>query len=233
MKLNMPGLRTRGQHWRTPWWALAASLLLWARVVSATTFTTSLDRDAIDLGEKATLDLTFEGGGPQGTPALPNIPGLSLSYVGPSSQFSFVNGQTSSTITHHFSITPLRPGVYTIPALSVEIDGTVYNSQPLKLKVAQPSAPSQADMNSGSEVAFAKVVMPTVDHLYVGQSTSAELQIWLRDDVQNFGNLQMTGLPADGFNVGKLTERARHRTQAGNRVYTIIPIAIPDRKSVV
>ncbi len=227
MKLNMPGLWTRGQPWRTLLGALVAGLFLWTNLVSATTFTTSLDRDTIDLGERATLDLTFEGGGPQGTPALPNIPGLNLAYVGPSSQFSFVNGQTSSTITHHFSVTPQRPGVYTIPTLSVEIDGTVYNSQPLKLTVSQPNTPSQADMNSGSEVAFAKVVMPTADHLYVGQATSAELQIWLRDDVQNFGNLQMTGLPADGFNVGKLTERPRHRTQAGNRVYTIIPIAIP------
>jgi len=226
MKLTMPDLLARWRRWTAVWCALMAGFLLWGHAGRAATFTTSLDRDAMELGETATLDLTFEGGGPAGTPALPNIPGLNISYVGPSSQFSFVNGQTSTTVTHHFTVTASRPGVYTIPGLSIDVDGTTLNSQPLKLTVAQPNAPSATSINSGSQVAFAKVVLPEKDHLYVGEMTSAELQIWLRDDVQNFGNLQLTALPADGFNVGKLAERARHRTQLGNHVYTVIPISI-------
>jgi len=194
--------------------------------MEAATFTTALDRDTIELGDTATLDLTFEGGEPSGTPALPNIPGLNIAYVGPSSQFSFVNGQTSSTVTHHFTVTAQKPGVYTIPGLEVEVDGTKLASQPLKLTVGQPNPPSSASINSGSEVAFARVVLPNKDHLYAGEMTSAELQIWLRDDVQNFGNLQLTALPADGFNVGKLTEHPRHQSRLGNRVYTIIPISV-------
>ena len=226
MNLNMPGLLARRRCWTLVWCALMAGFLLWSHAGRATTFTTSLDRDTMDLGEKATLDLTFEGGGPSGTPSLPNIPGLDIAYGGPSSQFSFVNGQTSSTVTHHFTVTATRPGVYTIPGLSIDVDGTTLTSQPLKLTVTQPNAPSAASINSGSQVAFAKVVLPDKDHLYVGEMTSAELQIWLRDDVQNFGNLQLTAMPADGFNVGKLSERARHRTQLGNRIYTVIPISI-------
>ena len=226
MKLNMPCHTTCFARWRVGWCALVVGLLLWACSAPAATFTTSLDRDSIGLGESVMLDLTFEGGGPSGTPALPAIPGLSIAYNGPSSQFSFVNGQTSSTITHHFTVTAQQPGVYTIPALTVQVDGTQLTSQPLKLTVTRPSEPSAADINSGTQVAFAKVVMPAVDHLYVGEVTTAEMQIWLRDDVQNFGNLQLTALPADGFNVGKLTERPRIRKRVGNRVYTIIPISI-------
>jgi len=226
MKLNMPGGKARRWRWPRPAGALAAAWLLWGQAAWAATFTTALDRDAMNLGESATLDLTFEGGSPGGTPTLPNIPGLNITYVGPSSQFSFVNGQTSSTVTHHFTVTAARPGVYTIPGLAIDVDGTTLTSQPMKLTVAAPQAPSTASINSGSQVAFAKVVLPNTDHLYVGEVTSADLEIWLRDDVQNFGNLQLTAMPADGFNVGKLTERARHRTQLGNRVYTVIPISI-------
>ena len=226
MKLNMPGLWARGRRWTVVWCALVAAFLLWGQAGRATTFTASLDRDAMELGDRATLDLTFEGGGPSGTPSLPNIPGLNIAYGGPSSQFSFVNGQTSSTVTHHFTVTATRPGVYTIPGLAIDVDGTTLTSQPLRLTVNQPNTPSAESINSGSQVAFAKVVLPNKDHLFVGELTSAELQIWLRDDVQNFGNLQLTAMPADGFNVGKLTERARHRTQLGNHVYTVIPIAI-------
>ncbi len=226
MNLNMRGWTSGWRRWHAAGCALVAGILLAGQTASAATFTTSLDREAMELGESATLDLTFEGGGPSGTPTLPNIPGLNISYVGPSSQFSFVNGQTSSTVTHHFTVTASRPGVYTIPGLSIDVDGTTLSSQPLKLTVAQPQAPSAASINSGSQVAFAKVILPNKDHLYVGEVTSAELEIWLRDDVQNFGNLQLTALPADGFNVGKLTERPRHRTQLGNRVYTVIPVSI-------
>ena len=205
--------------------ALIAGCVCWGLTARATTFATSLDRDAIGLGETATLSLTFEGGGPQGTPSLPEIPGLHIAYIGPSSEVSFVNGQQSSSVTHQFSVTASRPGVYTIPALQIQLDGTQLTSQPLKLSVAQPATPSAADVNNGSQIAFVKLALPK-KQMYVGEVATAELQIWLRDDVQNFGNLQLPSTPSDGFNVGKMTERPRYRTQLGNRVYTIVPIAI-------
>ena len=79
-------------------WILAA-MCLGLAPAQAATFTATLDRDTISIGESATLSLTFEGGQPKNTPQIANIPGLQISYVGPSSQFSFVNGQTSSTVT--------------------------------------------------------------------------------------------------------------------------------------
>ncbi|MEI9866181.1 MAG: BatD family protein [Limisphaerales bacterium] len=47
--------------------------------------------------------------------------------------------------------------------------------------------------------------------------------------MQNFGNFQLTGSPTDGFNAGKIIElqHQRRREQIGNRVYTVIPLAMP------
>src|SRR5208282_3919562 len=83
---------------------LLAVLGLGGAPVRAVTFTAAFDRDTIALGETATLSLTFEGGQPGSTPQIRDIPGLQIVYVGPSSQFSFVNGQTSSTVTYHFTV---------------------------------------------------------------------------------------------------------------------------------
>ena len=47
---------------------------------NAASFTASLDRDSIALGESATLTLKFEGDLPQSEPSLPEIPG-SVSYT--------------------------------------------------------------------------------------------------------------------------------------------------------
>jgi hypothetical protein len=225
MNMCLVGSPARGRRWRAALLALIANCLCWAFTASATTFSTALDPESINVGETATLSLTFEGGGPQGTPSLPDITGLHIAYVGPSSQFSFVNGQTTSTITHHFTVTADRPGVYTIPALSIAIDGTTYTSDALKLTVTQPGAPNDAAINSGTQIAFAKLALPR-KQLYVGETTTAELQIWLRDDIINYGNLQIPNVAADGFNVGKMGERQPHRVQRGNRVYTVIPIVI-------
>ncbi|MGH7975191.1 MAG: BatD family protein [Limisphaerales bacterium] len=193
--------------------------------VCAATFTASLDRDTIALGESATLSLTFEGGSPQNTPEVPDIPGLQISYVGPSSQFSFINGQTSSTVTHHFTVTPRQTGEFTIPALTADVDGQQLTSQPITLTVTKPETPTTAAVDSGSQVAFMKLGLPE-KKLYPGEVVAAQLRIYFRDDVQNFGNFQFTAMPADGFTIGKMAQGSTQRAQIGNHTYSVIPLAI-------
>jgi hypothetical protein len=53
---------------------------------------------------------------------------------------------------------------------------------------------------------------------------TAQLQICLRDDVENFANFQFTGQPADGFTISKMAQGQQQRAQIGNRVYTVIPL---------
>ncbi len=193
--------------------------------LDAATFTASLDRDTIALGETATLSLTFEGSQPKGTPQIKDVPGLQINYVGPSSQFSYINGQTSSTITYHFTVTAARSGEYTIPALTVQVDGQLLNSEPLKLTVTQPNAPPAQAINSGSEIAFMKLSLPK-DKVYAGEVLVARLDIYLRNDVQNFGNFHFTATPADGFTIGKMVENTKQQAQIGNRIYTDVPLSL-------
>jgi BatD DUF11 like domain len=201
--------------------------LLWLAMIPAhaASFTASLDSDALTLGQSATLVLTFEGGTPQNTPEVPDIPGLQISYVGPSSQFSFINGRTSSTVIHHFTVTPQRTGNFVIPALNAEVDGVRLTSQPLRLRVVPPSAASASQIDSGSQIAFMKLTMPE-DKVYTGEIITANLEIYLRDDVRNFGNFQFTATPADGFTMGKMSEGQGRRVQIGNHVYTVMPVTM-------
>jgi len=202
---------------------LLAGLCLGDARLHAATFTASLDRDTLALGESATLSLTFEDGSPRNVPAPPNVPGLQIAYVGPSSQFSFVNGETKSTVTYNFTLSPRQTGDFSIPALVADVGGQALSSQPLKLTVTQPNAPPPAAVNSGSEIAFLKLSLPKKE-VYSGEVIMARLDIYLRDDVQNFGNFQFTGTPANGFTVGKMVETSKQRAQIGNRVYTDVPL---------
>ncbi len=207
--------------------ACLAVLIFGAVTARAASFTASLDRDTMTLGESATLSLTFEGGQSKNVPT-PSVPGLQIVNTGNSQNFSIINGAMSSTVTVTFSVTARQPGEFTIPALKADVNGQQLSTKPLKLTVTTASAPSAAAVNSGNEVAFLKLAFPK-SKIYVGESAVARLELYLRDDVQNFGNFQLNNTPADGFSPGKITDlqNQRRRVQVGNRVYTVIPYAVP------
>jgi hypothetical protein len=188
-------------------------------------FTATLDRDAITLGESATLSLAFEGAQPGSVPT-PSVAGLQIIQAGTSQNMSWINGAMSSTVTVSFSVTPQREGEFTIPALTVDANGQQLSTAPLKLTVTRASAPSANAVNSGSEVAFLKFSLPK-DRVFVGESVVGHLDLYLRDDVQNYGNFQLTGLPTDGFSAGKIVQGSNRRAQVGSRVYTVVPLSVP------
>jgi hypothetical protein len=204
--------------------AVFLCLAMTVSVARAASFTASLDRDSISLGETATLSLSFEGAQPKNVPT-PDVPGLEFVNSGTSQNVSFINGAMSSTVTVSYSVTPERTGRFVIPAMTADVNGQRISSQPIELTVLQANAPPAAAINSGSEVAFMKLILPR-RKVYSGETLVAELQIFLRDDVQNFGNFQMNSTIADGFVIGKSAEGTRFRTQVGSRAYTVIPLSL-------
>jgi hypothetical protein len=216
-----------GRSWRgccLP--ALVVGAALWmAASATGASFRATLDRETIMLGEDAGLSLTFEDASPGDPPAIPNVPGLRIEYIGPSSSFSFINGRTTSTLSFNYRVTPQRAGEFTIPAIAVSVGGRTLQSAPLRLRVTPPSAPPPEAVQAGSQPAFLRLVLPKPE-LYLGEPVAAELQLCLRQDVQSFGNFQLTALPADGFSVGRNAPGARRRVQIGNAVYTLVPIQL-------
>src|SRR5208283_5008464 len=128
--------------------ACLAVLIFGAVSARAASFTASLDRDTMTLGESATLSLTFEGGQSKNVPT-PSVPGLQIVNTGNSQNFSIINGAMSSTVTVAFSVTARQPGEFTIPALKADVNGQPLSTKPLKLTVTTASAPSAAAVNSG------------------------------------------------------------------------------------
>ena len=208
------------------WRALLAAALLHGAAFAAT-FTATLDRDTLTLGENATLALTFAGAPPRTVPT-PAVPGLQIAQNGTSQSMSIVNGAVSSTVTVNFSVTPQREGEFTIPALAADVGGQQLATEPLKLMVSKAAAPSAEAVNSGNEVAFMKLIFPK-QKIYTGESALARLELYLRDDVSGLNGFQLTGSTTDGFSAGKTVElqNQRHRAQVGNRAYTVIPLTLP------
>jgi len=136
-----------------------ACAVLFSRSLLAATLTATLDRDAITLGERATLSLTFSGATPQSVPT-PEVAGLQIDYVGQSSHVNIVQNQISSSVSHSFYVTPHQVGDFVIPAITADVGGEKLTTQPIRIKVLKPGAPSAEAINSGSQLAFLKLSLP-------------------------------------------------------------------------
>src|SRR5262249_43730073 len=82
-----------------------------------------LDRTDVAVGEEADLAVTVEGAQDAPAPSLGTVDGVSIRYVGPSSQLSIVNGRTSSSVTHVSSVSALKAGVLKIEPITIEYGG--------------------------------------------------------------------------------------------------------------
>ncbi len=206
---------------------LLVAVVLFSSAAWAATFTASLDRDTITVGESVTLSLAFEGAQPRTIP-IPSVPGLQIARAGTSQINNIINGVSSEIFTVAFSVTATQAGEFTIPGLTADVSGQSLTSSPLKLSVSAAAAPTADAVNSGNEIAFMKLIFPK-PRIYVGETAVARLEIYLREDVQNLANFQLTSSPTEGFSAGKLVElqNQRRRVQVGNRIYTVIPLAVP------
>jgi len=133
-----------------------------------------------------------------------------------------VQQQITPSVSHNFSITPQRAGEFVIPAMTVDAGGERLATQPLKLKVLKPEAPPPGAVESGSQLAFLRLVLPKKE-LYVGETIAIQLELYLHSSVRNVSQFQLTAFPSDGCNVGKLIQRENRRSQVGNTLYTVIP----------
>jgi len=226
-------LKLKNDGCSRPGWARLAAcfslaLLAVAGRLSAASFTATLDRDTIQVGESATLSLRLEGGTATGTPGLPAIPNLNVAYAGPMHVDMNINGQRSSIDTYTFSVTPTQPGEYAIPALRANVDGKILTSQPLQLKAVKASAAAEG----GEQLAFLRLIVPKSE-AFVGEVIEVQAQLYLREGVANaqqvfqwFENLGSGAFKAEGFSLLKTAQSQQlQRTQVGNGIYVFATLS--------
>jgi hypothetical protein len=218
--------------------AAMAGLIALATVTSAgaAAVTEQIEPAQITLGQTAQLTITASGDAHSAL-APPVIPGLEFVAVGQSSQMQSINGQTSTTSSVIYQVTPQRAGIYTIPAMA-------QGSQPQLLRVLPVSAGSAAAFpdTAGAPAlppaavsglatgatrltpdgsAFVRLRLPK-HQLYVGESIPVDIQVGMREGLV----ASLNGLPTlngDAFTLDKLsTQPDRADEVIGGRPFTVL-----------
>ncbi|MGZ8900598.1 MAG: BatD family protein, partial [Limisphaerales bacterium] len=203
--------RSRIHSWFPLGLFIPALLVTSLAAQGAITATAQLDRATIMTGETAALTVVVEGGAPQSAEPLPPIAGLTVQYRGISQNITSINGRTSIKHLLNYTVSARQPGQFTIPSITLTVDGSQYATQPVKITV------TKADPVTQNRYAFLRLNLPKTE-VYVGEVIPIELQLYVVDAE----NLQAPQLKSDGFVVHKQLENTGSQAQIGNILYSVL-----------
>lgn len=185
-------------------------------------FTASLDRNSVVLGEQVTLTLEFKDGQPQQVSDIQPIDGLQrVSPWNQSSSVSIVNGEQSMVVSYSLELATTRVGEFVIPPFHVKMNGQDFESPALRLKViaSDPSAPPPS---FAAKPAFLWIVVPKTN-LYVNESVVAEFRVYVRSDMRPSPSLDLAP-DGNGLTFSKFAEGPTYQRRVGNAVFRVFPM---------
>ncbi len=155
----------------------------------------TVEPSLISLMDRAVLKIQFLN--TKGDVAqIPNIDGLKIDYQGPQTQYSLVNGKSSSSVTHTYLVTPTKVGDYTIGPVQIKFKG---GEKTLSTKLRVITAKDDPQSQKLSEIMFSRISTDRED-VYVNEPFQLDLKIYVRSDKridERFGI--QGGLPESGL----------------------------------
>ena len=110
----------------------------------------SLDKDVVQVDDEISLTVRIIGSARNvQAPHLPAFQGFDSFYTGRTSQFTFVNGRSSTTVEFSYVLVPKVPGRYTLEPIPVWIEGKSFQTQPLQVEVLGPQVQTPQPVSPG------------------------------------------------------------------------------------
>jgi hypothetical protein len=220
--------------------ACLALLLIVAAPVLAqgnVTVTAEVDRTGVSTDDLLTLTLTVAGDFQQlGEPQLPLLTGFNLAGSSRSSQFSMVNGVVTARTVFTYRLQPTAPGSLTIEPITVQVNGSAFQTEPITVEVVQGTAPpptSQSAAPAGEEPSVPPpgalegqdfYVATDVDNPspFVGQQIIYRFRFY---QAVNLFNQPLLNLPAfSGFWTEALAPNRVYEQTAAGRLYRVTEV---------
>jgi hypothetical protein len=194
-------------------------------------FEATVDRKAVSLGESLQLNLSFHGTQSVSRPDIGEIEGFQARYRGPSTRMSIVNGQVSSSVTHSYTLIPLKTGKFEIGPFSAALDGKTFTSQSLTIEVVSgPSPPAGRTQESSvgqeaiSEEQLEDRIFLTIEaekkNLFVNESVPLSVKLY----VNRLGvkDIQYQKLDQEGFSIEGFEQPKQYCQTIGGIAYDVI-----------
>lgn len=181
-------------------------------------FSASIDRERLYVGESLILTLTIANGKPSNLTSFPDIDGIQVKPLGTKSNISWINGEQMQSQSYDYLLTPERPGKFTIPKFVVTVNGRIFSSEPKTFEALARDVSNDTAGASDLELygAFLQIVNPP-EKVYVGQVIPIELRLYYIEG----GNISYPTLDGEGWSFGKVTGNEMGRQVLNGRYFNL------------
>jgi hypothetical protein len=176
----------------------------------------TVDRSTVAPGESIQLRVAVNGG--SGDVDLSGLEDFKVLSQGTSSSVQIVNGHMSRETNYNYMLLPRRQGRLTIPALAVDVDGSIHHSQPINITVEDhPTAGSDQFENQEAWVT-AEVSDETP---YEGQQFTYTFRLFNTVQIQD---ARIQAPEFDGFSAKEIKDRRTFRKILNGRETVVTEI---------
>ncbi|HUI25620.1 MAG TPA: BatD family protein, partial [Candidatus Kryptonia bacterium] len=199
---------------------LLAVLMCTAASAADLTVRAQLDRSQARVGDPVDLAVEVSGAQNAPAPALASADGLSVRYVGPSTQVSIVNGQMSASVTHHFSVAALKEGTFTLGPIRIEYNGKTYDAGSVTLQglAGNARAAGQAGAPAGEQLRL--VLSAAKSEAYLHERIPLSLKLYVGS--VRVSDVQYPTIAGDGFALEKFGEPQQRQEQTPQGTFQVV-----------
>lgn len=196
-------------------WVLAFCLGLgFQQSADAATVQARYERNPVPVGQAATLVVEVQDGRPSAPPRVQPIPGITLGYVGESTQITFAGGRNSMVFSYRYQVLANGPGEYQLPPVTLTVDNQPQTVRPPLLTVTPSNLPSQ---DAANQPAFLQLNVAKTN-AYIGEIIPMSVEIFFT----NARDINRPNLPLEGCTLGVELDHQQDRVRVGQRVFNRI-----------
>lgn len=182
------------------------------------TVSAKVNKEVFGVGEVATLSVTVEGVTDCDVPVIPDVAGLQIRYVGPSTQVQWTNGEVVQSVSFRYAVEASEAGTYEIPAIEIDACGETARTEPLKIEVTESSADQR--QQSGLDGSLFLLLESEKSSVYSGEKV--QLKVTLCIDGVRVTEVTYPQLLGSGFLVGEFADPLQGtRTLDGRTLQTL------------
>jgi len=192
-------------------------------------FEATVESTQAQVGVPFLLTLTFYGAQDLAAIQLPVLDGFTASYYGPSTRMSIINGKSSLSISHNYSLIPLKEGTFELPALHAAYKGQEYTTLPISIAVSGAVASNDPAVPAVSAGDLKDRLFVFLDSdkktVYCGESFNLSVKLYIAN--LRVSDIQMPDIQADAFTLGDFSTPRQYTSLSNGVNYNVVEFNLP------
>lgn len=161
----------------------------------------TVSENKIFIGEQFTLSIQVSGTSMRNValPVLPELNGVRVLSTTPSrsTSISIVNARTSTTTTYSYALIAQETGNYTIPPVTIEIDGEEKQTDPIQIEILQRDQLAESERDQSPDI-YLRIELDQ-RNIVPGQQIIASLVLYFKQGIEISSFQPTAGWRTDGF----------------------------------